>query len=147
FFRVFDDSSNINNINIKILRSPNMIDLAKRSVALLTVLAFIFGPAMSLNVSAQTPAPSSVPNIEFEKYTLPNGLEVILHVDRKLPVVHVNQWFYVGSANERPGRSGFAHLFEHMMFQGSKNANREYFDYVEAAGANLMEGGVNGTTN
>ena len=64
-----------------------MIDLAKRSVALLTVLAFIFGPAMSLNVSAQTPAPSSVPNIEFEKYTLPNGLEVILHVDRKLPEI------------------------------------------------------------
>ncbi len=92
-------------------------------------------------------AQSSVPKIEFEKYTLPNGLQVILHVDRKLPVVHVNQWFFVGSANERPGRSGFAHLFEHMMFQGSKNANKEYFDYVEAAGANLMEGGVNGTTN
>jgi zinc protease len=59
----------------------------------------------------------------------------------------VNQWFHVGSANERLGRSGFAHLFEHMMFQGSKNANKEYFEYVEAAGANLLEGGVNGTTN
>lgn len=92
-------------------------------------------------------AGASVPKIEFEKYVLSNGLQVILHVDRKLPVVHVNQWFHVGSANERIGRSGFAHLFEHMMFQGSKNANKEYFDYVEAAGANLMEGGVNGTTN
>lgn len=90
---------------------------------------------------------SNVPKIEFEKYTLPNGLQVILHVDKKLPVVHVNQWFHVGSANERLGRSGFAHLFEHMMFQGSKNANKEYFEYVEAAGANLLEGGVNGTTN
>ena len=89
----------------------------------------------------------SVPKIEFEKYTLPNGLQVILHVDRKLPIVHVNQWFFVGSANERMGRSGFAHLFEHMMFQGSKNANKDYFTYVEAAGANLLEGGVNGTTN
>src|SRR5215212_8391149 len=88
-----------------------------------------------------------VPKITFEKYTLPNGLQVILHVDRKLPVVHVNQWFHVGSKNERAGRSGFAHLFEHMMFQGSKNANKEYFEYVEAAGANLFEGGVNGTTN
>jgi zinc protease len=89
----------------------------------------------------------SVPKIKFEKYTLSNGLQVILHVDRKLPVVHVNQWFHVGSKNERVGRSGFAHLFEHMMFQGSKNANEKYFAYVEKAGANLFEGGVNGTTN
>jgi zinc protease len=90
---------------------------------------------------------AAVPKIQFEKYTLPNGIQVILHVDRKLPVVHVNQWFHVGSKNERVGRSGFAHLFEHMMFQGSKNADKEYFQYVEAAGANLFEGGVNGTTN
>jgi zinc protease len=88
-----------------------------------------------------------VPKIQFEKYTLPNGLQVILHVDRKLPMVHVNQWFHVGSKNERPGRSGFAHLFEHMMFQGSKNASKEYFTYAEAAGANVREGGVNGTTD
>lgn len=92
-------------------------------------------------------AQSSAPKIIFEKYTLPNGLQVILHVDKKLPVVHVNEWFHVGSANERFGRSGFAHLFEHMMFQGSKNANKEYFSYVEAAGANILEGGVNGTTD
>ena len=85
--------------------------------------------------------------MQFEKYTLPNGLQVILHVDRKLPVVHVNQWFHVGSSNERLGRSGFAHLFEHMMFQGSKNASKEYFTYAEAAGANVREGGVNGTTD
>jgi zinc protease len=96
---------------------------------------------------AAAAASGSVPNIQFEKYTLPNGIQVILHVDRKLPVVHVNQWFHVGSKNERAGRSGFAHLFEHMMFQGSKNASKEYFQYVEAAGANLFEGGVNGTTS
>ncbi|HEU4594104.1 MAG TPA: pitrilysin family protein [Pyrinomonadaceae bacterium] len=103
----------------------------------------------ALPASAQTGAAASgsVPQIQFEKYTLPNGLQVILHVDRKLPVVHVNQWFHVGSKNERAGRSGFAHLFEHMMFQGSKNASKEYFQYVEAAGANLFEGGVNGTTS
>jgi zinc protease len=104
-------------------------------------------PVLGLAKTANAQVRSSVPKVEFEKFVLPNGLQVILHVDRKLPVVHVNQWFYVGSANERVGRSGFAHLFEHMMFQGSKNANKEYFDYVEAAGANLMEGGVNGTTN
>lgn len=97
--------------------------------------------------AADAPAKVDVPKVEFEKYTLSNGLQVILHVDRKLPVVHVNQWFHVGSKNEKPGRTGFAHLFEHMMFQGSANAKEEYFAYVERAGANLREGGVNGTTN
>jgi zinc protease len=89
---------------------------------------------------------ASAPRIEFEKYTLPNGLQVILHVDRKLPVVHVNQWFHVGSSVEQPGKTGFAHLFEHMMFQGSKNADK-YLTYAEQVGANLSEGGVNGTTS
>jgi zinc protease len=89
----------------------------------------------------------AVPKVEFEHYELPNGLDVILHVDRKLPIVHVNQWFHVGSKNERRGRTGFAHLFEHMMFQGSKHASEEYFVYAERAGANLQEGGVNGTTS
>ncbi len=88
-----------------------------------------------------------LPNVQFEKYTLSNGLQVILHVDRKLPMVHVNVWYHVGSKNERVGRSGFAHLFEHMMFEGSKNASQKYFTYAEKAGANLFEGGVNGTTD
>jgi zinc protease len=90
-----------------------------------------------------TQASGSVPKISFEKYKLPNGLQVILHVDRKLPIVHVNQWFHVGSKNERLGRTGFAHLFEHIMFQGSKNATGEYFSFVEKLGAN----DANGTTN
>jgi zinc protease len=88
-----------------------------------------------------------VPRIEFEKYTLPNGLQVILHVDRKLPMVHVNSWYHVGSKNEKLGRTGFAHLFEHMMFEGSKDANDKYFKFIGQAGANLFEGGVNGTTS
>ncbi len=124
-----------------------MKDFTKKFVCLNVVFALLFLPLLSVTAEAQTTAQASVPKIEFEKYTLPNGLQVILHVDRKLPIVHVNQWFYVGSANERLGRSGFAHLFEHMMFQGSKNASKDYFTYVEAAGANLLEGGVNGTTN
>src|SRR5688572_21735212 len=53
-----------------------------------------------------------IPEIQFEKYMLPNGLQVVLHVDRKLPIVHVNQWYHVGSKNEARGRTGFAHLFE-----------------------------------
>jgi len=86
-------------------------------------------------------------NIPFEKYRLDNGLQVILHHDSKLPVVHVNLWYHVGSKNENPTRTGFAHLFEHMMFQGSKHADGEYITYIEKAGANLREGGVNGTTS
>ena len=100
-----------------------------------------------LAASGQAQSPAPLPKVEFEKYTLPNGLQVILHVDRKLPIVHVNEWFHVGSKNELPGRTGFAHLFEHMMFQGSKDADGGYWGFAEKAGANVREGGVNGTTN
>jgi zinc protease len=98
------------------------------------------------------PAPARAPEdagprIDFERYTLPNGLQVILHVDRKLPLVTVNQWFHVGSKNEAAGRTGFAHLFEHLMFQGSQNAKGEYFARVERLGANTWENGANGSTN
>ncbi len=105
-------------------------------------------PANEAAASAAVAAASDgLPPIPFEKFVLPNGAQVILHVDRKLPLVHVNQWFHVGSADERPGRTGFAHLFEHLMYQGSRNASGEYFTWVERAGANLREGGVNGTTS
>lgn len=138
-----------------------MKTLINRQVCLPLVLLVLFAqilPVVAQNRRRRGAAPppvqsrpvtetGSVPKISFEKYTLANGLQVMLHVDRKLPVVHVNQWFHVGSKNERIGRTGFAHLFEHMMFQGSKNASAEYFSYVEAAGANLFEGGVNGTTS
>jgi len=87
------------------------------------------------------------PVIPFSKYRLANGLQVILHVDRKLPVAHINLWYHVGSKNEQSGCTGLAHLFEHMMFQGSKHADGEYLTYLEKAGANLREGGVNGTTS
>jgi zinc protease len=92
-------------------------------------------------------ARSDIPRLAFEKYTLPNGLQVILHTDHKLPMVHVDSWYHVGSKNEAPGRTGFAHLFEHMMFEGSKNANAKYLSFIERAGANIFEGGVNGTTS
>src|SRR5688500_7716441 len=117
----------------------NLQHLASLCLAL-TLMALIPAAANAQKKGA----PAELPKIQFEKYTLPNGLQVILHVDRKLPIVHVNQWFHVGSKNEKPGRTGFAHLFEHMMFQGSKNAVGEYFTYVEKAGG---ERGVNGTTS
>jgi zinc protease len=74
---------------------------------------------------------ASLPEVKFEKYRLSNGLEVILHEDHTLPIVSVNIWYHVGSKNEKPGRTGFAHLFEHMMFQGSKNRNKDFsFDEI-----------------
>jgi zinc protease len=84
-----------------------------------------------------------VPRIAFEKYTLPNGLEVILHEDRSVPLVAVHSFYKVGSGDEKPGRTGFAHLFEHIMFMGSENVPVGAFDQMlEAAGASN-----NGSTN
>ena len=75
--------------------------------------------------------------ISFEKQTLPNGLDVILHQDHSIPVVAVNVWYHVGSKDEEVGRTGFAHLFEHVMFEGSKHHNQSYFEPLQQAGANL----------
>ena len=89
--------------------------------------------AAAISTSAQGP-PLSVPNTQFQ---LPNGLNVILHRDTSLPVVSVNVWYHVGSGHERPGRTGFAHLFEHVMFEGSMHVPEGSFDsWLEAAGAN-----------
>ena len=75
--------------------------------------------------------------IAFEKTTLSNGLDVILHQDHSIPLVAVNVWYHVGSKDEEIGRTGFAHLFEHVMFEGSKHHNQSYFDPLQKAGANL----------
>jgi zinc protease len=73
--------------------------------------------------------------VKFERFSLPNGLEVILHEDHSVPVVSCNMWYHVGSANEKPGRTGFAHLFEHVMFEGSGHVPVGMFDeWLEAAG-------------
>ncbi len=85
-----------------------------------------------------------MPQLKFEKYKLDNGLEVILSEDHRLPLVAVNLWYHVGPANEVPGRTGFAHLFEHMMFEGSRHVpGSSHFHYLEAAGAS----DINGTTD
>ncbi|MEW5798573.1 MAG: pitrilysin family protein [Bacteroidota bacterium] len=93
-----------------------------------------------LNIAA---AQSVRLNIPYERFVLKNGLNVILHVDKTTPTISVNQWYHVGSGYEKPGRTGFAHLFEHIMFEGSKNVPEGKFDeWLEAAGGNN-----NGSTN
>ena len=94
-------------------------------------------------ISVSTLANEDLPEIKYEKFTLPNGLRVIVHEDRKIPVVAVNIWYHVGSKDERPGKTGFAHLFEHLMFNGTENYNNEYFGPFQQVGATDM----NGTTN
>ena len=87
---------------------------------------------------------ADIPRVPFEKYTLPNGLEVILSQNNRLPMVAVNLWYHVGPANEESGRTGFAHLFEHMMFQSSKHVPADsHIRLLEAAGASNL----NGTTS
>ncbi len=96
----------------------------------------------SVPLAAQSPAPRRL-EVPYRQVTLANGLTVILHRDASVPVVSVNVWYHVGSANERPGRTGFAHLFEHLMFEGSKNVPEGAFDtLLESAG-----GDNNGSTD
>ena len=87
------------------------------------------------------PVRAAPPEIAFEKYRLQNGLDVILHVDHAVPIVHVEIWYKVGSKDEAPGKTGFAHLFEHMMFQGTKHIPEDaYFKYLGQAGASARNG-------
>ena len=101
---------------------------------LVSLCALIASAALVAPAGAQG-APN-VPKLRFEKITLPNGLEVILHEDHSTPIVVANTWYHVGSGDEKPGRTGFAHLFEHVMFMGSEHVPTGQFDkLLEAAGA------------
>ncbi len=86
-------------------------------------------------------------SISHEKLTLSNGLDVILHEDHSIPIAAVNVWYHVGSKDEEVGRTGFAHLFEHVMFEGSKHHNRSYFDPLQKVGAGLNGSTTNDRTN
>jgi zinc protease len=102
---------------------------------------FIFGAAAA---QSQPPALDiPVPEIPYTKFVLPNGLTLLVHEDHKTPVVAVNTWYHVGSKNEKPGKTGFAHLFEHLMFSGSENLNQVYLTAMGRIGAT----GLNGTTS
>ena len=104
---------------------------------LLQILGFAcLAGALALPLKAEV-------DIPYEKYVLDNGLTLLVHEDRKAPIVSVNVWYHVGSKNEKPGKTGFAHLFEHLMFNGSENFNDDYFQAMERVGATNL----NGTTN
>ena len=113
---------------------------ALRGLLAVALLAASAAPAAAQGPAAGAAAgtsPGGIPRLTYEKYTLPNGLEVILHEDRSVPLVAVNTWYKVGSGDEKPGRTGFAHLFEHILFMGSQHVPVGAFDaWLEAAGAN-----------
>src|SRR2546430_10720993 len=125
-----------------------MIQVRNRVCHLLSFacLTLFLGLAVFLQANLAAPATAAppAPQIKYEKYTLKNGLNVILYEDHRLPLVAANIWYHVGPANERPGRTGFAHLFEHMMFEGSQHVGpKAHFRHLEAAGAS----DINGTTD
>src|SRR5258708_21077800 len=99
--------------------------------------------AMALLTTVAAGASGQDVKIAYEKFVLPNGLTVIVHEDHKAPIVALNIWYHVGSKNEKPGKTGFAHLFEHLMFGVSDNLKRRYTDAMERVGATDL----NGTTN
>ena len=123
---------------MSVFRYPRAALLAVALSASLGGLAYLVPePAMA------NPAATGEVDIPYESFTLPNGLRVIVHTDRKAPIVAVNLWYHVGAKDEPEGRTGFAHLFEHLMFQGSENREGEFFTPFELVGATDM----NGTTN
>jgi zinc protease len=115
--------------------------------ALLLIAAVQLRPlaaaAQDASTSSAVSSPAGGELIPYERFTLENGLTVVVHTDRKAPIVAVNLWYHVGSKNEQPGKTGFAHLFEHLMFQGSEHYDDEYFKPFEQVGATSM----NGTTS
>lgn len=108
-------------------------------LSVFAIAATLFAGNASAGASS-APSPYEIP---FEKYSLGNGLEVILHRDPSLPLVAVDLWYHVGPSNEPPGRSGFAHLFEHLMFEGGKHVGHDFDRLLESVGAT----NVNGTTS
>jgi len=126
-----------------------MAVLVRRTTYLAAALALMFGVSTVQAAPKAAPAaPAStpdipIPDIKYTKFTLKNGLTVLVHEDRKTPVVAVNTWYHVGSKNEQRGKTGFAHLFEHLMFSGSDNFKKTYLNAMEQVGATDL----NGTTS
>ncbi len=114
----------------------------KTSRILLAILVFLSLSVAGFSQQKSYFNPDQI-DIQYTKYVLDNGLTLIVHEDHKAPIVAVNVWYHVGSKNEKAGRTGFAHLFEHLMFNGSENFNKDYFQALEGIGATDL----NGTTN
>ena len=101
-------------------------------------------PATKAHSAPAPGAKIAIPDIPYTKFVLANGLTVLVHEDHKAPIIAVNTWYHVGSKNERPGKTGFAHLFEHLMFSGSENFNYTYINAMERIGATNLNGTTNG---
>ena len=106
------------------------------------VLLFVLALVTSGSAQSKSMQTTEI-DIPYERFVLDNGLTVIVHEDHKAPIVAINTWYHVGSKNEKPGKTGFAHLFEHLMFGGSEHAPGRYIDGMERIGATDL----NGTTN
>ena len=117
-----------------------------RRTILAASLAVVAGACMAQGAASAKPSGKmaiAIPDIAYKKFVLKNGLTLLVHEDRKSPVVAINTWYHVGSKNEKVGKTGFAHLFEHLMFSGSDNFNKTYITAMERIGATSL----NGTTN
>ncbi|SEJ23880.1 M16 family metallopeptidase [Frateuria terrea] len=114
----------------------------KTALALIAASLFVVPALLPVAQAADAPAAqaSKIPELKYDRFTLPNGLTVVVHEDHKAPVVAVSVWYHVGSSYEPKGKTGFAHLFEHLMFQGSENHKDEYFKPFELAGATDQNG-------
>ena len=97
--------------------------LRKSSVVVLLILVVAAAPSLAAPAPDAGKGLAASIDIPYQKFVLPNGLTLLVHEDHKAPIVAVNVWYHVGSKNEKPGRTGFAHLFEHLMFNGSENFN------------------------
>jgi zinc protease len=133
----------------KILKEK-LTSFAMSVLAVLTLLSVSLIPAVAQSPAPAPKAPAAVagvdipiPDIPYTKFVLGNGLTVLVHEDHKAPIVAVNTWYHVGSKNEKAGKTGFAHLFEHLMFSGSDDFNHTYINAMEKIGATNL----NGTTN
>lgn len=126
-----------------------MFDILRRLSRPLARFALACVCVLDTAHAAQTQPPAAggvdipIPDIPYTKFVLKNGLTVLVHEDHKAPVVAINTWYHVGSKNEQPGKTGFAHLFEHLMFSGSTNFNKTFLSALEGIGATDL----NGTTN
>src|ERR1700720_4138020 len=124
------------------MKAPLSVTKYMAAVALLC--GFAIAPIAKAADTLPPAKPLKVPELKYEKFVMPNGLVVLMHEDHRLPLVAVDLWYHVGPLNERAGRTGFAHLFEHMMFEGSEHVGEKaHFKYLEGAGAS----DINGTTN
>jgi zinc protease len=130
-------------VDLSHLRSRPEVIVFARLVRALSVAVLVTTLIPAPSALAQAAPASSRIEIPYQKFVLANGLTLIVHEDHKAPIVAVNVWYHVGSKNERPGRTGFAHLFEHLMFNGSENHDKDFIGTMEQVGATDL----NGTTN